>query len=77
MLLSGSLPMVTFDVSDCSLSLWNVPLSWKSLVKSYSQFTPYMVFRCMPYSVSVSSDTFIDVPASMMLWFRMVTSPAE
>ena len=77
MLLSGSLPMVTFEVSDCSLSFWNVPLSWKSLEKSYSQFTPYMVFLCIPYSVSVSSETFTDVPASMMLWLRMVTSPAE
>ena len=69
--------MVTLEVSDCSESFWNVPLICRSLEKSYSQLRPIKVLRCMPYSVSLSNDTFTDVPASMMLWLRMVTSPAE
>ena len=36
-----------------------------------------MVLRCMPYSEFDSIETLTLVPASMMLWFRMVTSPAE
>lgn len=48
MLLSGSEPMVTFDVSGCSCSRWNVPPMKKSLVKSYSQLSPNMVLRSMP-----------------------------
>ena len=74
---SGSEPMVTFDVSVCSLRCCSVPPIWKFLVKSYSQLKPTIVLRCMPYSVFDSSDTLTEVPASMMLWLRMVTSPAE
>ncbi|CDD05929.1 unknown [Prevotella sp. CAG:592] len=45
-LLSGSDPIDTFVVSACSDRCWKVPLSWKFLVKSYSQFSPSIVFRC-------------------------------
>ena len=38
---------------------------------------PSIVFRCMPYSVFDSNETFTFVPASIILWFRIVTSPAE
>ena len=69
--------MVTFEVSVCSLRCCNVPPIWKFLVKSYSQLKPTIVLRCIPYSVLDSSDTLTEVPASMMLWLRMVTSPAE
>ena len=48
MLLSGSEPMATFDVSACSCRCCSVPLSWKFLEKSYSQFTPNIVLRIMP-----------------------------
>ncbi len=73
----GSDPMTTFDVSACSDRCCSVPPIWKFFEKSYSQLTPNIRFRCMPYSVFDSSDTLTLVPASMMLWFRMVTSPAE
>ena len=74
---SGSEPIVTFDVSACSLRCCSVPPNWKFFEKSYSQLKPIIRLRCMPYSVFDSSDTLTLVPASMMLWFRMVTSPAE
>ena len=74
---SGSEPMVTFDVRACSDRCCSVPPIWKSFEKSYSQLKPNIRLRCMPYSVFDSSDTLTFVPASMMLWFRMVTSPAE
>ncbi len=74
---SGSAPMLTFDVSVCSLRCSSVPPNWKFLENSYSQLKPIIVLRCMPYSALLSSDTLTFVPASMMLWFRMVTSPAE
>ena len=76
-LLSGSSPMATFEMRACSERCISVPPNWKFFEKSYSQFTPTIVLRCMPYSVSDSNDTLTLVPASMMLWFRMVTSPAE
>jgi hypothetical protein len=44
-LFSGSEPMLTFVVSDCSEMCCTVPLSWKFFVKSYSQFMPSMVLR--------------------------------
>ena len=44
----GSEPIVTFEVSACSERCINVPPSWKFFEKSYSQFTPSMVLRCMP-----------------------------
>ena len=47
-LFSGSLPIDTLVVSACSDKCWKVPLNWKSFEKSYSQFMPYMVFRCCP-----------------------------
>ena len=40
--------MVTFEVSACSERCISVPPSWKFFEKSYSQFTPIIVFRCMP-----------------------------
>ena len=45
-LLSGSEPIATFVVSDCSDRCWNVPLSWKFFEKSYSQLSPTIVLRC-------------------------------
>ena len=45
---NGSCPMVTFEVSVCSVRYWNVPPSCRSFENSYSQFMPSMVFRCMP-----------------------------
>ena len=77
MLLSGSEPMVTFDVSGCSWRRWNVPPMKKSLVKSYSKLMPNIVLRVMPKSVLLSRLTFTLVPASMILWLSIVTSPAE
>ena len=47
-LLSGSLPMVTFVVSGFSPRCMNVPPIWKSLEKSYSHVMPKSVLRCMP-----------------------------
>ena len=73
----GSEPIVTFDVSACSLKCCSVPPIWKSFEKSYSQLKPNIRLRCIPYSLLLSSDTLTFVPASMMLWLRMVTSPAE
>ena len=73
---SGSSPIVTFDVRACSDRCCSVPPTWKFFEKSYSQFKPTIVLRCMPYSVFDSSDTLTLVPASIMLWLRMVTSPA-
>ncbi len=46
-LLMGSAPMVTFVVRLCSLRCCSVPLIWKFLEKSYSQFRPKSVLRCM------------------------------
>ena len=66
-LLKGSSPMVTFEVSACSLRCISVPPIVRLLESSYSQLTPNMVLRCIPYSVSDSSDTFTLVPASIML----------
>ena len=76
-LLSGSSPIDTFEMSACSWRWSSVPPNWKFFENSYSQFTPIIVLRCIPYSVFDSNDTLTFVPASMMLWFRMVTSPAE
>jgi len=75
-LLSGSLPIDTLVVSDCSERCCSVPESCRFLEKSYSQFMPNIVFRSCAYSVWLSNDTFTVVPASMILWLRMVTSPA-
>ena len=47
-LLRGSEPMATLVVSACSERCWKVPLIKKSLVKSYSQFTPTIVLRACP-----------------------------
>ena len=47
-LFSGSLPIATFVVSACSERCCSVPLSWKFFEKSYSQFTPNIVFRSCP-----------------------------
>ena len=47
-LFSGSSPMPTFDVSACSERCISVPPRMKFFEKSYSQFTPYIVLRCMP-----------------------------
>ena len=47
-LFSGSEPMATFVVSDCSERCCTVPLSWKFFEKSYSQFMPSMVLRICP-----------------------------
>ena len=44
-LFSGSLPMFTFEVNACSERCISVPLSWKFLLKSYSQLTPNIVLR--------------------------------
>ena len=76
-LLRGSDPIVTFEVCACSCKCINVPPIWKLFEKSYSQFNPNIVLRRVLYSVFDSNDTFTFVPASMMLWFRIVTSPAE
>ena len=73
----GSEPIVTFEVSACSERCWKVPPIWRFFEKSYSQFRPTIVLRCIPYSVLDSNDTLTLVPASMILWLRMVTSPAE
>ncbi len=48
MLLSGSEPIVTFDVRACSCRYWNVPLSENSFVKSYCQLNPIIVFLVIP-----------------------------
>ena len=45
---NGSEPMVTFEVSVCSVRCCMVPPICRSFEKSYSQFRPSMVFRCMP-----------------------------
>ena len=74
---SGSEPIVTFDVRACSDRCCSVPPICRFFEKSYSQLKPNIRLRCMPYSVSLSNDTLTLVPASMILWFRMVTSPAE
>ena len=66
-LLTGSEPIETFDVRLCSERCWKVPLMLKSLVKSYCQLTPNMDFLSIAYSDWLSSETFTDVPASMML----------
>ena len=76
-LLSGSLPIATLVVSACSLRCCSVPPSWKFLEKSYCQFMPNIVLRCILKSVFDSSETLIGVPASMRLWLSMRTSPAE
>ena len=47
-LLSGSAPIATLFVSDCSERCCMVPDSWKFLEMSYSQFIPNIVLRCMP-----------------------------
>ena len=47
-LFSGSSPIDTFDVRACSDRCISVPPIWKFFVKSYSQFTPIIVLRCMP-----------------------------
>ena len=47
-LLSGSVPIVTFEVRACSCRCISVPPSWKFFENSYSQFTPTIVLRCMP-----------------------------
>ena len=47
-LLSGSEPMFTLLVRACSERCWNVPESWKSFEKSYSQFIPNIVLRSCP-----------------------------
>ena len=47
-LFSGSLPIVTFEVSACSDRCWNVPPIWKFFEKSYSQFNPSIVLRDIP-----------------------------
>ena len=47
-LLSGSAPIATFVVRACSERCLNVPLIWKFLLKSYSQFMPNMVFLDCP-----------------------------
>ena len=74
---SGSEPMETFDVRACSDRCCSVPPICRFFEKSYSQLKPNIVLRCMPYSVFDSKDTLTLVPASIMLWFKMVTSPAE
>ena len=76
-LLRGSSPIVTFEVKACSCRCIMVPPICRFFDNSYVQLSPSIVLRCMPYSVSDSSDTLTLVPASIMLWFRMVTSPAE
>ena len=75
-LLSGSIPIDTLVLRGCSERCCSVPDSWKLLEKSYSQFMPSMVLRSCMYSDWLSNDTFTAVPASMILWLRMVTSPA-
>ena len=47
-LFSGSSPIDTFDVSACSDRCISVPPRIRSFEKSYSQFTPYIVLRCIP-----------------------------
>ena len=47
-LLMGSAPIATFVVRLCSLRCCTVPLIWKFFEKSYSQFSPKSVLRCMP-----------------------------
>ena len=73
-LLKGSLPIATLDVSDCSVRCINVPPKIKFLLKSYCQFKPSMVLRSK-LSPVLSRLTLTAVPASMMLWLRIVTSP--
>ena len=73
----GSEPMSTFDVSGFSESDISVPPNLKSSEKSYFQLSPRTVLRCMLNRVLLSSDTCTSVPASIMLWLRIVTVPDE
>ena len=74
---NGSEPISTFVVKGFSVSDINVPPNWKSSEKSYFQFRPSTVLRCILNRVLLSSETSTLVPASMMFWLRMVTVPAE
>ena len=47
-LLNGSLPIDTFEVSACSERCITVPPNWRLFESSYSQFSPTIVLRCIP-----------------------------
>ena len=72
---SGSSPIDTLLVSGFSFKYIRVPPSLKSFEKSYAQFMPNIVLRCMLNTVLLSIDTFTGVPASRMLWLMTVTVP--
>ena len=72
-LLSGSDPIVTFEVRACSERCCNVPLIWKFLEKSYSQLIPNIVFGSV--HSRYCSQRHIDRSACVYdTLFRMVTT---